>query len=155
MNRKINNLILISIYLLSIVGIVWNVYSYLCIGLIHQYDIYGFNLTPERMEILDTMWMSFIVSNIINSLLLLISILQKLILKHINIRQWFYSTSLMVSTISLLFWENRYGKLLMGLTEGCDVMIMTTILKPGYITYFVGIMIITILLSLLEKCRMR
>ena len=53
MNRKINNLILISIYLLSIVGIVWNVYSYLCIGLIHQYDIYGFNLTPERMEILD------------------------------------------------------------------------------------------------------
>ena len=63
----------------------WNVYSYVWIGLIHQYDIYGFNLTPERMEILDTMWMSFIVSNIINSLLLLISILQKLILICFNI----------------------------------------------------------------------
>lgn len=41
----------------------------------------------------------------------------------------------------------------MELTEGSDIMI--TILRPGYYTYFIGIVIITILLLLLEKYRTR
>lgn len=59
----------------------------------------------------------------------------------------------MVSAVSILFWENNYRKLLVEITEGCDIMI--NILRPGYYTYYIGIIIITILLLLLEKCRTR
>lgn len=153
MMEKRNKFLLILITFLSIIGIFWNIYSYLCIGIIHQYDIAGIHLDPTSIETLNAMWKSFLVFILINSFLLLLGLLQMLFLRHINIRLWFYAISLMVSAVSILFWENNYRKLLVEITEGCDIMI--NILRPGYYTYYIGIIIITILLLLLEKCRTR
>lgn len=149
--EKTNKLLLILIAILCIIGIVWNIYSYLCIGVIHRYDISGIHLASTTIETLNTMWKSFIVSILINSFLLLFGLLQNLVFRHLNRGLWFHAISLVVSTVFILFWENNYRKLLMELTEGSDIMI--TILRPGYYTYFIGIVIITILLLLLEKCR--
>ena len=61
------------IILLTLAGLIWNLYSYLCIGLIHKYDTHDLANYTESISVLKTMWECVYASIISNSSILLIS----------------------------------------------------------------------------------
>ena len=79
MKRKIKNFFSVLIILISVVGIIWNVYSYLCMGVIFRYDVYEVHIASTSV-LLNTMWKDFSITIIINCFLLFITLLQKLLL---------------------------------------------------------------------------
>lgn len=151
MNRMINKLPFKLIPLLWIAGIVWNVYSYFCIGIIHRYDLYGIKIIPSSADNLDAMWKAFSLLVIINSSMMLLAFIELLIKNKKNIRRGFYITSIITSTLYGIFWEINYRESLMACAEGYDLLVH--ILKPGYYSYIIVVVIIVILLLLLEELK--
>ena len=150
MKRKINDLLPVFIILISILGIVWNIYSYLCIGMIYRYDVYEVHITSTS-ELLNTMWKYFSLTIIINCSLLFITLLQKLLLKRRDISRWIYMICLMVSALSVLLWEYIVSRLFVESADNYDTI--SSILRPGYYTYIIVSVIILFLLFMLDKCK--
>lgn len=150
MKRKINDLLPVFIILISILGIVWNIYSYLCIGMIYRYDVYEVHITSTS-ELLNTMWKYFSLTIIINCSLLFITLLQKLLLKRRDISRWIYMICLMVSALSVLLWEYIVSRLFVESADKYDTI--SSILRPGYYTYIIVSVIILFLLFMLDKCK--
>ncbi len=151
MKRKIKDLLPVFIILISILGIVWNIYSYLCIGVIYRYDVYEVHITTSTSELLNTMWKYFSLTIIINCSLLFITLLQKLLLKRRDISRWIYMIYLMVSALSVLLWEYIVSRLFVESADKYDTI--SSILRPGYYTYIIVSVIILFLLFMLDKCK--
>ena len=150
MKGMINKVISVLIIFLWITALIWNIYSYFCMGVSHEYDIYGIVTTQNSRDMLNVMWKTFSMSVIINSSLMFLAFFEMLLKNNKDRRRWFYIISLMTSTLSAVIWEINYRNLLMTLTDSGDITV--NILKRGYYTYIIVIMIITgILLSLEER----
>ena len=145
----INKVISVLIIFLWITALIWNVYSYFCMGVSHEYDIYGIVTTQNSRDMLNVMWKTFSMSVIINSSLIFLAFFEMLLKNNKDRRRWFYIISLMTSTLSAVIWEINYRNLLMTLTDSGDITV--NILKRGYYTYIIVIMIITGILLLLEE----
>lgn len=145
----INKVISVLIIFLWITALIWNVYSYFCMGVSHEYDIYGIVTTQNSRDMLNVMWKTFSMSVIINSSLIFLAFFEMLLKNNKDRRRWFYIISLMTSTLSFVIWEINYRNLLMTLTDSGDITV--NILKRGYYTYIIVIMIITGILLLLEE----
>ena len=151
MKGMINKFLSVSTIFLGITGLIWNVYSYLCMEISHKYDLYDIITTQNSRNILNVMWNTFSVSVIINSSLILLSFLVIPLMINKDIRRCFYIISLVISTLFVIFWEINYRKLLAILTDGGDII--TNILRPGYYTYTIVIMAITVILLLLAESK--
>lgn len=149
MKGMINKVISVLIIFLWITALIWNVYSYFCMGVSHEYDIYGIVTTQNSRDMLNVMWKTFSMSVIINSSLIFLAFFEMLLKNNKDRRRWFYIISLMTSTLSVVIWEINYRNLLMTLTDSGDITV--NILKRGYYTYIIVIMIITGILLLLEE----
>lgn len=149
MKGMINKVISVLIIFLWITALIWNVYSYFCMGVSHRYDIYGIVTTQNSRDMLNVMWKTFSMSVIINSSLMFLAFFEMLLKNNKDRRRWFYIISLMTSTLSVVIWEINYRNLLMTLTDSGDITV--NILKRGYYTYIIVIMIITGILLLLEE----
>ena len=149
MKGMINKVISVLIIFLWITALIWNVYSYFCMGVSHEYDIYGIVTTQNSRDMLNVMWKTFSMSVIINSSLIFLAFFEMLLKNNKDRRRWFYIISLMTSTLSFVIWEINYRNLLMTLTDSGDITV--NILKRGYYTYIIVIMIITGILLLLEE----
>lgn len=149
MKGMINKVISVLIIFLWITALIWNVYSYFCMGVSHEYDIYGIVTTQNSRDMLNVMWKTFSMSVIINSSLIFLAFFEMLLKNNKDRRRWFYIISLMTSTLSAVIWEINYRNLLMTLTDSGDITV--NILKRGYYTYIIVIMIITGILLLLEE----
>ena len=149
MKGMINKVISVLIIFLWITALIWNVYSYLCMGVSHEYDIYGIVTTQNSRDMLNVMWKTFSMSVIINSSLIFLAFFEMLLKNNKDRRRWFYIISLMTSTLSVVIWEINYRNLLMTLNDSGDITV--NILKRGYYTYIIVIMIITGILLLLEE----
>lgn len=149
MKGMINKVISVLIIFLGITALIWNVYSYSCMGVSHRYDIYGIVTTQNSRDMLNVMWKTFSMSVIINSSLMFLAFFEMLLKNNKDRRRWFYIISLMTSTLSVVIWEINYRNLLMTLTDSGDITV--NILKRGYYTYIIVIMIITGILLLLEE----
>ena len=145
----INKVISVLIIFLGITALIWNIYSYFCMGVSHEYDIYGIVTTQNSRDMLNVMWKTFSMSVIINSSLMFLAFFEMLLKNNKDRRRWFYIISLMTSTLSAVIWEINYRNLLMTLTDSGDITV--NILKRGYYTYIIVIMIITGILLLLEE----
>ena len=144
-----NKVISVLIIFLWITALIWNVYSYLCMGVSHEYDIYGIVTTQNSRDMLNVMWKTFSMSVIINSSLIFLAFFEMLLKNNKDRRRWFFIISLMSSALSVVIWEINYRNLLMTLTDSGDITV--NILKRGYYTYIIVIMIITGILLLLEE----
>ena len=140
-----NRILLILMIVLSFVGIIWQLFSFMGIGLIYKYDLDGIPFNPLLDRII--LW-SLVAYFIINGSFLLLSLILPLILKRKSIRCWIYLASLIVSGIFLIFWEYNYTKLLIELPEHRNQL--STYL---YYTCAIGTIIIYVLLLLLNKAR--
>ena len=149
MKGMINKVISVLIIFLGITALIWNIYSYFCMGVSHEYDIYGIVTTQNSRDMLNVMWKTFSMSVIINSSLMFLAFFEMLLKNNKDRRRWFYIISLMTSTLSFVIWEINYRNLLMTLTDSGDITV--NILKRGYYTYIIVIMIITGILLLLEE----
>ena len=149
MKGMINKVISVLIIFLWITALIWNIYSYFCMGVSHEYDIYGIVTTQNSRDMLNVMWKTFSMSVIINSSLMFLAFFEMLLKNNKDRRRWFYIISLMTSTLSFVIWEINYRNLLMTLTDSGDITV--NILKRGYYTYIIVIMIITGILLLLEE----
>ena len=149
MKSMINKVISVLIIFLGITALIWNIYSYFCMGVSHEYDIYGIVTTQNSRDMLNVMWKTFSMSVIINSSLMFLAFFEMLLKNNKDRRRWFYIISLMTSTLSAVIWEINYRNLLMTLTDSGDITV--NILKRGYYTYIIVIMIITGILLLLEE----
>ena len=149
MKSMINKVISVLIIFLGITALIWNIYSYFCMGVSHEYDIYGIVTTQNSRDMLNVMWKTFSMSVIINSSLMFLAFFEMLLKNNKDRRRWFYIISLMTSTLSFVIWEINYRNLLMTLTDSGDITV--NILKRGYYTYIIVIMIITGILLLLEE----
>ena len=149
MKGMINKVISVLIIFLWITALIWNIYSYFCMGVSHEYDIYGIVTTQNSRDMLNVMWKTFSMSVIINSSLMFLAFFEMLLKNNKDRRRWFYIISLMTSTLSAVIWEINYRNLLMTLTDSGDITV--NILKRGYYTYIIVIMIITGILLLLEE----
>lgn len=149
MKGMINKVISVLIIFLGITALIWNIYSYFCMGVSHEYDIYGIVTTQNSRDMLNVMWKTFSMSVIINSSLIFLAFFEMLLKNNKDRRRWFYIISLMTSTLSFVIWEINYRNLLMTLTDSGDITV--NILKRGYYTYIIVIMIITGILLLLEE----
>ena len=147
MKRKIKNFFSVLIILISVVGIIWNVYSYLCMGVIYRYDVYEVHIASTSV-LLNTMWKDFSITIIINSFLLFITLLQKLLLKRWDIGRWIYIVCLMVSALSVSLWEYSFRRLFVEFADNCETI--TSILRSGYYTYIITSVIIISFLLLLD-----
>ena len=149
MKGMINKVISVLIIFLWITALIWNIYSYFCMGVSHEYDIYGIVTTQNSRDMLNVMWKTFSMSVIINSSLMFLAFFEMLLKNNKDRRRWLYIISLMTSTLSVVIWEINYRNLLMTLTDSGDITV--NILKRGYYTYIIVIMIITGILLLLEE----
>lgn len=147
MKRKIKNFFSVLIILISVVGIIWNVYSYLCMGVIYRYDVYEVHIASTSV-LLNTMWKDFSITIIINCFLLFITLLQKLLLKRWDIGRWIYIVCLMVSALSVSLWEYNFRRLFVEFADNYEMI--TSILRSGYYTYIITSVIIISFLLLLD-----
>ena len=143
-----NRILLILMIVLSFVGIIWQLFSYMGVGLCYKFDLEGIPFNPLLDRII--LW-SLVAYFIINGSFLLLSLILPLILKRKSIRCWIYLASLIVSGIFLIFWEYNYTKLLIELPEHRNQL--STYLRGGYYTYAIGTIIIYVLLLWLNKAR--
>ena len=149
MGNKKNRILLILMIVLSFVGIIWQLFSYMGVGLCYKFDLEGIPFNPLLDRII--LW-SLVAYFIINGSFLLLSLILPLILKRKSIRCWIYLASLIVSGIFLIFWEYNYTKLLIELPEHRN-QLSTYLRGGGYYTCAIGTIIIYVLLLLLNKAR--
>ena len=148
-----NKIIFKFILLLWIIGIVWNAYSYVCMEITYRYNMYEIYIIPSLSDNLYIMWKSFRLLVFINSSMIFLSFIERLIKNNKNIRQVFYMISIITTILFNAFWEINYRKLLQAMDEGSNLL--THILRPGHYGYIIVILIITILLLLLEELKSR
>lgn len=138
------------IILLTLAGLIWNLYSYLCIGLIHKFDTQDLSNYTESISVLNIMWECVYASIICNGSILIISGLLYIFNKAEDVRQWNYRAILVMYAITTIIWEYNC-RLLLNLSPG-DSNIINGIIRSGYYTYvIVSIIIIFLLLSLGRK----
>lgn len=144
-----NRILLILMIVLSFVGIIWQLFSYMGIGLIYKYDLYEipYNIIMDKI-ILNSLKISYI----LNSSFLLLSLFFRSHIKRKDIRRILYLVAISVNTLFVLFWEYNYMKLLIELPEHRNLL-STYLRGGGYYTYAIGTIIIFVLLLLLNKAR--
>ena len=135
------------IVILLIIGIIWNIYSYFCIGVIHRYDLYEI-LPAESVNIL---WISFICCIAVNMTLSGVSILQTLT-KRDKMIQWNFRICIAVYFFLILSLEYNCKELSQDFPNSKDIV--SSILKHGYYSYIFISVILLIILSVINKIKM-
>lgn len=144
-----NRILLILMIVLSFVGIIWQLFSFMGIGLIYKYDLckIPYNIIMDKI-----IWNSLKISYILNSSFLLISLFFRSHIKRKDIRRILYLVAISVNTLFVLFWEYNYMKLLIELPEHRN-QLSTYLRGGGYYIYAIGTIIIYVLLLWLNKAR--
>ena len=135
------------IVILLIIGIIWNIYSYFCIGVIHRYDLYEI-LPAESVNIL---WISFICCIVVNMTLSGVSILQTLT-KRDKMIQWNFRICIAIYFFLILSLEYNCKELSQDFPNSKDIV--SSILKHGYYSYIFISVILLIILSVINKIKM-
>ena len=143
-----NRILLILMIVLSFVGIIWQLYSFMGIGLIYKYDLCKI---PYNIIMDEIIWNSLKISYILNSSFLLLSLFFRSHIKRKDIRRILYLIAIGATVLFVLFWEYNYMKLLIELPEHRNQL--STYLRGGYYTYAIGTIIIYVLLLWLNKAR--
>lgn len=144
-----NRILLILMIVLSFVGIIWQLFSYMGIGLIYKYDLceIPYNIIMDKI-----IWNSLKISYILNSSFLLLSLFFRSHIKRKDIRRILYLVAISVNTLFVLFWEYNYMKLLIELPEHRN-QLSTYLRGGGYYIYAIWTIIIYVLLLWLNKAR--
>ena len=150
MRNKKNRILLILMIVLSFVGLIWQLFSYMGIGLIYKY---GLCKIPYNIIMDKRIWNSLKISYILNSSFLLLSLFFRSHIKRKDIRRILYMISIAATVLFVLFWEYNYMKLLIELPEHRNQL--STYLRGGYYTYAIGTIIIYVLLLWLNKARIK
>ena len=149
MGNKKNRILLILMIVLSFVGIIWQLFSFMGIGLIYKYDLckIPYNIIMDKI-----IWNSLKISYILNSSFLLISLFFRSHIKRKDIRRILYLIAIGATVLFVLFWEYNYMKLLIELPEHRN-QLSNYLRGGGYYTYAIGTIIIYVLLLWLNKAR--
>lgn len=133
MNKMSIKSVWILIVLLWAISIIWDVYSYLCIGIIHQYNMS--DVVSEGVEVLGLLWnsmLSYVITCCAVSALCCFLFLLK---KDVRIRLILYVIALFVGVIFCVRCNILCGDLL-ELSPGASYEI-DKVLQPGYNLFFI------------------
>ena len=144
-----NRILLILMIVLSFVGIIWQLFSFMGIGLIYKY---GLCKIPYNIIMDEIIWNSLKISYILNSSFLLLSLFFRSHIKRKDIRRILYLIAIGATVLFVLFWEYNYMKLLIELPEHRN-QLSNDLRGGGYYIYAIGTIIIYVLLLWLNKAR--
>ena len=144
MGNKKNRILLILMIVLSFVGIIWQLFSFMGIGLIYKYDLckIPYNIIMDKI-----IWNSLKISYILNSSFLLISLFFRSHIKRKDIRRILYLIAIGATVLFVLFWEYNYMKLLIELPSiviNClticeeEAITLTQLGQSSYIYFYCG-----------------
>ena len=101
MKKISNRLITTILIILWIASVLWNIYSYLCVGLTYRYSLYGITQSEVADAILDYRWSMFELSVIVSCFIILLCVFLYFIKNTTSMRLILYTIIAIYSMIML------------------------------------------------------
>lgn len=150
--RKIWENLIVGLLCVFVIG--WNIYSYLCIGVIHQYDMFSVKQSVIQIELLNDLWLYMISFLAIScSLLVLCTLVFITNKKLFRIRLVLYLVVIILGLI-ILYHSNQLSDRLLDISVN-NTYEIDFLLKPSYKLCIIVNVLTTIFYCILEYISFR
>ena len=127
----------------------WTVYSYLCIGVIHQYDMHFVKNSTAQIELLNNLWLSLIYYLVIScSGIVLCTLLFTITKSSLKLRIALYLVSIISGAI-MLYHSNQICISLLDVSMDNSYEI-NNLLRPSYNLCIIVNILMTVILLMFE-----